>query len=86
MWCRKGFSLNGINVSIFVCIGFDHPKHLNFSFSKTSAIPAVSGQISLLFARVILGPFPSPVFKEFLSYGEIQSQNLNEIIDFNAVV
>lgn len=71
MWCRKGLSLHGINVSIFVCIGFDHPKHLNFSFSNTSTTPAVSGQISLLLARVILGPFPSPILKGFLSYGEI---------------
>lgn len=68
-----------INVSIFGCTGFDHPKRLNFSFSKTSATLEVSGQVSLLLARAILGPFPSPVLKGFLSYGEISCQNLNEI-------
>lgn len=41
-------SLRDINISGFGGVGFDHPEHLNFSFPKTSAAPAVSDQISLL--------------------------------------
>lgn len=55
--------MHGINVSVFGGIGFDPPKKLNFSFSKTSATSAVSGQIFLLLARAILGLFPSLVLK-----------------------
>lgn len=41
-------SLHDINISGFGGVGFDHPEHLNFSFPKTSAAPAVPDQISLL--------------------------------------
>lgn len=41
-------SLCVINTDIFGGVGFDHPEHLNFSFPKASAAPAVLNQMSLL--------------------------------------